>query len=955
MIFTRIKMVMAGLILGLLLVTTSLASAEALIQELSDTVRGRMRVSYHADTGMVRFLGAPPTEHFLRPFSTGADIPPEVAARSFMSSYGRMFGLSGQNRELSLLKSRELGSGRSVVKFKQVYRDLPVIAGEVIVNLDRLRNVTSVSGEISPNIDLDITARVDLLDARKKALAEIIKRYRLPEDDLEILSSELLIYNPILLGGWLNRNFLVWRMIIRSKESPVKEFILIDAKTGMTLLSFNQIHHARKRFIYDNKNGLNSWDLPGYGPVRKEGEDPSGIPEVDDAYDYLGDSYDFYSDIHSRDSIDDGGMDLIATVRYCDPEPDSECPYSNAYWNGSLMVFGDGFARADDVVGHELTHGVTDYESGLFYYMQSGAINESFSDIWGEFIDLWNGTGTDTPAVRWLIGEDLPASIGVIRSMKNPPAYWNPDSMLSPYYYCRGEDNGGVHWNSGVNNKLAYLLTDGGTFGNFAIAPLGMEKVAKLYYEVQTNLLTSGADYQDLADGLYQGCLNLISEGVTAEPDCTEVLKAVNAVDMFSLPAKCKNLDVPLCYGGTPTNRLFDDLENPARGLWQKGSGPNYWYYPQNPNYLTPDGFDATYATSGKVNIWGYDYGGTYDENGDSNRDGVSDYHIKMASSVTLPSSGNIFMHFNHAYGFEYSYDGGVLEYSTNNGATWLDAGALIVVNGYDGSISSLYGNPLKGREAFVGESHGYLSTKLDLSDLAGQSVRFRFRIGTDELGDSLGWFIDDVRIYTCSAPDPDSLTINAPSEGERYMSGAIETIRWQGPSRTAYVDLSYSLDDGKTWAGIEKNIPGNEYPWIVPIVTKNKTKCRIKLNGFGESGVRIGSAKSNSFAIEVLSVTSPNGGETLTPGGIPFPITWKTGATKNRVAETQLFFTLNNGGTWKLITAPLPGNPETYDWNVPQVKGKKSKCKVKIVLKDAMGKTVASDTSDGTFTINSP
>jgi hypothetical protein len=90
-----------------------------------------------------------------------------------------------------------------------------------------------------------------------------------------------------------------------------------------------------------------------------------------------------------------------------------------------------------------------------------------------------------------------------------------------------------------------------------------------------------------------------------------------------------------------------------------------------------------------------------------------------------------------------------------------------------------------------------------------------------------------------------------------------------------------------------------------------------------------------------------------LTPGGIPFPITWKTGATKNRVAETQLFFTLNNGGTWKLITAPLPGNPETYGWNVPQVKGKKSKCK--IVLKDAMGKTVASDTSDGTFTINSP
>jgi len=90
-----------------------------------------------------------------------------------------------------------------------------------------------------------------------------------------------------------------------------------------------------------------------------------------------------------------------------------------------------------------------------------------------------------------------------------------------------------------------------------------------------------------------------------------------------------------------------------------------------------------------------------------------------------------------------------------------------------------------------------------------------------------------------------------------------------------------------------------------------------------------------------------------LTPGGIPFPITWKTGTTKSRVNETQLFYTVNNGGTWKSITTPLPGNPETYGWNVPQLKGKKSNCRIKIVLKDATRKTVASDTTDATFTIN--
>lgn len=95
-------------------------------------------------------------------------------------------------------------------------------------------------------------------------------------------------------------------------------------------------------------------------------------------------------------------MTLRSTVHY-------GSGYANAFWNGSQMVYGDayGFPLADDVVGHELTHGVTDYESNLLYYYQSGAINESFSDVWGEFVDLTNGSGNDAPNVRWLMGEDV--------------------------------------------------------------------------------------------------------------------------------------------------------------------------------------------------------------------------------------------------------------------------------------------------------------------------------------------------------------------------------------------------------------------------------------------------------------------------------------------------------------------------------------------------------------------
>src|SRR5205085_1682189 len=137
--------------------------------------------------------------------------------------------------------------------------------------------------------------------------------------------------------------------------------------------------------------------------------------DADLAYDYAGATYDYYFNNFGRDSLDGKGLPLISLVRYC-PRGEA-CPYENASWDGQQMTYGDGFASADDVVGHELTHGFTEFTSHLFYYYQSGAINESLSDVFGELIDQTDGLGTDTTAVRWQMGEDLPASFGVIRYM----------------------------------------------------------------------------------------------------------------------------------------------------------------------------------------------------------------------------------------------------------------------------------------------------------------------------------------------------------------------------------------------------------------------------------------------------------------------------------------------------------------------------------------------------------
>jgi len=720
----------------------------ALIEQLQQQTEGKVRISYHAQTGKVRFIGTDPAHPIPRPAMLAAEATPEQAARQFLATYGRLFGLTNQADELRVMRTKSADRGRSFVRFQQVYQGVPVMGGELIVQLDASKNVLSANGEVLPDLAVDLVPTIDAEAARQTALAKVAKDYGLSVADLSTTEPELWIYNPILLGGpGLRFNSLVWRMDVEPREPlPIRELVLIDAHLGAVALHFNQIDTAKNRQTYDANNGTT---LPGTLVCDESNPTCSGgdAHEVA-AHVYAGDTYDFYSIEHGRDSINNAGMTIISTVHY-------GVNYANAFWNGSQMVYGDyyGFPLADDVVGHELTHGVTQYESGLFYYYQSGAINESFSDIWGEFVDQEYATGNDAGDTRWDIGEDV-SGLGALRNMQDPTLHGDPDKMSSTNYYCAQAepsvpygDNGGVHTNSGVSNKAAYLMTDGGTFNFITVTGLGYEKVADLYYEVQTNLFTSASDYADLYDGLIQACNNL---GYIAA-DCQAVQNAVDATEMNLQPTGCPANEAPVCDGGvTAWNLFFDDMESGA-GNWTHAAtiGTDYWYLPQNPNALS---FDATYATSGVYNIWGFDQGSPYG--------GTSDTYIAMNSNVALPSGTTAYLHFNHAFGFESSYpagtfryDGGIVEYSTDGGSNWYDAGSLFTHNGYNGTLQS--SNPLTAIPAFSADSRGYISSRLDLTSLAGQSVRFRFRMGTDSGGWDWGWFIDDVRIYTCEAVSP--------------------------------------------------------------------------------------------------------------------------------------------------------------------------------------------------------
>ena len=682
---------------------------------------GAAKTARNRATGALSFVGTEAGAALPHPLRHDARTPMETAARGYLDVCGSLFGLSDP-AELELTRATTR-NGRSVIRFQQHYRGIPVLGGELLVHLDRNRNVVATSGHILPRTSIVTAPSVTAADATRTAIDAIALTHNVPSQDLAASTARLWIYSETLLGPGQGPAQLVWRMdVVAGGLQPIRELVLIDAVRGNVALHFNQVETALQRQTFSAANALS---LPG--ALVCDEANPScggGDAHAEAAHAFAGDTYSFFASRFGRDGVTGTGSPIRSTVHY-----GSE--YANAFWNGSQVVFGDafGFPLADDVVAHELAHGITQNTVSLFNLHQSGAISESLSDLWGELVDQTNSRGNDAPDVRWLIGEDI-GGLGAVRNMSDPAAFGHPDRMTSPLYQTGDDDNGGIHANSGVNNKAASLMVDGGTFNGQTVAPLGIEKTARIYYEAQTNLLTSSADYEDLFHALFQACSNLVGTAGIVVTDCDEVRHATLAVEMDRQPMANVTLDARQCTVGEPLRVFFDDFENGSAGFsTMHGAGANRW------SYDSPYG---EFARSGQHMLYA-----------DDSPAGVSDSSIAMTASVTVPDKA--FLHFAHSYGFDQpNYDGGIVEYSVDEGATWIDAGSLFDYGGYSGAIAGGGANPLAGRSAFVGSSHGYVTSRLDLSSLAGQRVRFRWRLGLDSIGFGSGWWIDDVEIFSC-------------------------------------------------------------------------------------------------------------------------------------------------------------------------------------------------------------
>jgi Zn-dependent metalloprotease len=306
----------------------------------------------------------------------------------------------------------------------------------------------------------------------------------------------------IFQNGTASQQSMAWATLTASEQIRGQRKVLA-AIAGVAAANPGQ----KRRTIYDARGG---YDLPGR-LVRSEGSPKSKDATVNEAYDGSGATYDLFWKIYGRNSIDGRGMRLDSTVHYGES-------YDNAFWNGHQMVYGDGdgeifrpFTKSLDVIGHELSHGVTQYEANLDYRGQPGALNESFSDVFGILVKQYRLKQTAL-AADWLIGKGL-FMPGVkaegIRSMKAPgTAYDDPVLGKDPQpghmsgYVVTSEDNGGVHVNSGIPNRAFYELAA-------RLKGYACEKAGRIWYRTLTEKLRPASTFRDAMSMTVQAAAEL--------------------------------------------------------------------------------------------------------------------------------------------------------------------------------------------------------------------------------------------------------------------------------------------------------------------------------------------------------------------------------------------------------------------------------------------------------------
>ncbi|MBP1948300.1 M4 family metallopeptidase [Virgibacillus litoralis] len=464
-------------------------------------------------------------------------------AVNFLKQNEKRIGIKNPEENLKVKDVQKDDLGMTHIRFNQTKSGVPVEGTEVIVHFNEKNEVVAVNGNHNKVVEdnfINTNPSVDTSEALQQAKSSVNAPEKLaykPTSDLVVYSFE----GESNLAYKINVNFL--------GDKPGNWFVFVDAKSGSVIDKYNALLHAGeiekkahtgvgdgvhgvKRQLHttmeiqpeesttfklydeshDNLEGIYTYDYNTGDIFENKSEawmDEYQHPAVDAHYNSET-VYDYYLNEHDRNSLDGNGMAIVSYVHFGNN-------YNNAFWNGRQMTYGDGdgefmvpLSAGLDVAAHEMTHGVISHTANLRYRNQSGALNESFADVFGALIDEDD----------WELGEDImaPASIEegrvALRSLSNPDQFavsdarapygdgMYPEHMDEFYDMPIWVDNGGVHVNSSITNHAAYLIGQ----------QIGKDKLGHIYYRALTTYLTPDSDFSVARAAIVQSAVDIYGE-----------------------------------------------------------------------------------------------------------------------------------------------------------------------------------------------------------------------------------------------------------------------------------------------------------------------------------------------------------------------------------------------------------------------------------------------------------
>ena len=531
-------------------------------------------------------------------------------AIAILDSLTDVYAVKDAQKEFTVLRTDADNIGFHHARVRQMYRGLRVVGGEVIVHFNKDNQAYQVNGRYIPDITVGTTPTLTPDEAVARAQADLQTRLSRASQGGK---PEGTLNGPPELVVFANNSDpkLAYELILTYSEPsisiPGRWIYTLDALSGQILNAYNDIPTADATITGNRLAGeggasvsvtgtsasgayylkctlwlVHNSDTTGsFTDSNKDAQRSSASWGTSDriamscAYNYSS-IQGYYSTVHNRNSYDNAGAKATANVHHA-----YGSEYNNAYWSPTYQQFffydGDGVdfngLTVTDITAHEFTHAVTEHSANLTYQYESGALNESFSDVFGALVEFhYQSDGRSaypdatTGCSDWLIAEDSTVSETAIRDMRNPNRYEQPSKYNGTYWYTGSADNGGVHYNNGVQNFFFYLLCEGGSGNNdgtsYTVTGIGISNAAQVAYRSLTVYCTASTDHSAARTAWISAATDLNSSWVSS------VEAAWDGVGVTS--------------GGQPTARytpLMDDFDGDYYGdptLYDATTG--YWY-----------------------------------------------------------------------------------------------------------------------------------------------------------------------------------------------------------------------------------------------------------------------------------------------------------------------------------------------------------------------------------------